>query len=578
MARRKKKVIKSNDTPKRAAIYLRVSTVHQIDKDSLPMQKQDLIGYCEYVLGIKEYIVFEDAGYSGKNTDRPSFQKMMAQVRDGLFSHVVVWKIDRISRNLLDFTTMYEELKQLGVTFVSKNEQFDTSSAMGEAMLKIILVFAELERGMASERVTATMINRATNGNWNGGRVPFGYSYIKETQTFSLNENESAVVKMIFDIYEDTKSIVRTSHQINDRGNRTRSGNLFSDVSIWKILRNPWYKGTYRYNYYLHSTREVKDASEWIMIDNHHEALIEADRFDRIQKSLEENARFRNSPGRSVQRTRINVFSGLLWCADCGAAYHASPGSLYVSGYRPSKYICSNNRKTQSCSSKSISDPIIGDFLLNYILNIINAQKEFSTIHSADDLQSVLLRGSNYKDIQNIDRDGLETLYDMLSHYTPADSVFASRPKFQPKVDPELKKLKNEHKRQERALERLNHIYLFKEASLSDQEYARQRRVIMDSLMELNEAIGMIQQDPFEKALSDHDFILKASTFIFNQKMQDKKYIYYKTLAENTDPQILKDFFRSIIDSVSLRGKNVERIVFRNGLVHTFIYKKKAGV
>ena len=100
------------------------------------MQKQELIGYCEYVLGIKDYVVFEDAGYSGKNTDRPGFQKMMAQVRNGLFSHVVVWKIDRISRNLLDFATMYEELKRLGVTFVSKNEQFDTSSAMGEAMLQ----------------------------------------------------------------------------------------------------------------------------------------------------------------------------------------------------------------------------------------------------------------------------------------------------------------------------------------------------------------------------------------------------------------------------------------------------------
>ncbi|MEQ2365320.1 recombinase family protein, partial [Coprococcus sp. CLA-AA-H190] len=170
-----------SETPIRVAIYVRVSTVYQIDKDSLPMMKQDLTSYCKYILNTDDFVIFEDAGYSGKNTDRPAYQKMMSQIRQGLFTHLLVWKIDRISRNLLDFANMYAELKDLGVTFVSKNEQFDTSTAIGEAMLKIILVFAELERNMTSERVTATMINRASNGVWNGGRIPFGYSYDKPT-------------------------------------------------------------------------------------------------------------------------------------------------------------------------------------------------------------------------------------------------------------------------------------------------------------------------------------------------------------------------------------------------------------
>ena len=126
------------------------------------MQRKDLIAYCELILGIEDYEIFEDAGYSGKNTDRPAFQEMMQKIRAGSFSHLLVWKIDRISRNLLDFAEMYEELQSLRVTFVSKNEQFDTSNAMGEAMLKIILVFAELERNMTSERVTATMISSVT--------------------------------------------------------------------------------------------------------------------------------------------------------------------------------------------------------------------------------------------------------------------------------------------------------------------------------------------------------------------------------------------------------------------------------
>ena len=178
----------------KAAIYCRVSTLHQVDKDSLPMHRQDMINYAKYVLGIEEYEVFEDAGYSGKNTDRPAFQAMMERIESGEFSHVLVWKIDRISRNLLDFATMYARCKKLGVTFVSKNEQFDTSTAMGEAMLKIILVFAELERNMTSERVMATMIARATDKQWNGGRVPYGYHYDKASKTFSIREDEAATI------------------------------------------------------------------------------------------------------------------------------------------------------------------------------------------------------------------------------------------------------------------------------------------------------------------------------------------------------------------------------------------------
>lgn len=192
----------------RVAIYIRVSTLHQIDKDSLPMQRKDLIAYSKLILNTDDYVIFEDAGYSGKNTIRPRYQDMMDQIRTGAFTHLLVWKIDRISRNLLDFAQMYQELKELNVTFVSKSEQFDTSTAMGEAMLKIILVFAELERNMTSERVTATMISRANTGKWNGGRVPYGYKYDQEEEDFLIIASESNVVKLIHDKYEELQSLV----------------------------------------------------------------------------------------------------------------------------------------------------------------------------------------------------------------------------------------------------------------------------------------------------------------------------------------------------------------------------------
>ena len=208
----------TKETPKKAALYVRVSTSYQVDKDSLPMQRQELVAYAKLMFGIEDYVIFEDAGYSGKNTDRPEFQNMMRRVRAGEFTHLLCWKIDRVSRNLLDFASMYQELKDLGVTFVSKNEQFDTSTAIGEAMLKIILVFAELERNMTSERVTATMLSRAQNGFWNGGRIHYGYDYGKDSKQHSINEQEALVVHKMADLYEEYKSLLVVSRVLNEEG------------------------------------------------------------------------------------------------------------------------------------------------------------------------------------------------------------------------------------------------------------------------------------------------------------------------------------------------------------------------
>lgn len=264
----------------KAAIYCRVSTLHQVDKDSLPMQRQDMINYAKYVLALENYEVFEDAGYSGKNTDRPAFQEMMERIERGEFSHVLVWKIDRISRNLLDFATMYARCKKLGVTFVSKNEQFDTSTAMGEAMLKIILVFAELERNMTSERVSSTMNARAAEGKWNGGRVPFAYSYDRETDSFSIRDDEARVALELKDIYLRTRSLTYTARTLNEAGRRTRRGYAWTPATVAIILRSPFYRGTYRYNYRDESdtTFSFKGQQDWILCAKHHPPLFsEAD-------------------------------------------------------------------------------------------------------------------------------------------------------------------------------------------------------------------------------------------------------------------------------------------------------------
>lgn len=262
---------------KKAAIYVRVSTQYQVDRASLPVQREELINYAKYALGISDYVIFEDAGYSAKNTDRPDYQQMMARMRTGEFSHLLVWKIDRISRNLLDFSVMYAELKELGVVFVSKNEQFDTSSAMGEAMLKIILIFAELERKTTSERVSAVFVSRANDGIWNGGKVPYGYSYDKESKTFSIAEDEAKIVRLIYSLYESEKSIVRVARIMNERGLKSRAGSDWSPTTVHTILSSPFYSGTYRYNYRDESNTKrfrEKGKDEWVLVENHHPAIV----------------------------------------------------------------------------------------------------------------------------------------------------------------------------------------------------------------------------------------------------------------------------------------------------------------
>lgn len=123
----------------------------------------------KHFLKTENFEVFKDAGRSGKNTHRPEYQRMIEKVKSGMISHVVVYKIDRISRNLVDFSIMYNDFKEHKVAFISLNEQFDTSSAIGEAVLKIILVFAELERKLTGERVRDIMMNRALEAS---GMVP----------------------------------------------------------------------------------------------------------------------------------------------------------------------------------------------------------------------------------------------------------------------------------------------------------------------------------------------------------------------------------------------------------------------
>lgn len=562
---------KQSGSQNRVAIYIRVSTTHQIDKDSIPMQRNDLVSYARLMLNTDDYAIFEDAGYSGKNTDRPNFQKMMSQIRSGAFTHLLVWKIDRISRNLLDFSSMYKELKELGVVFVSKNEQFDTSTAMGEAMLKIILVFAELERNMTSERVSATMISRASNGQWNGGRVPFGYDYDYESKTFSINKQESEVVKLIHDKYEEMQSLVQEARYLNEHNFTTREGNEWSPVTLLIILRNIFYCGDYQYNTLKEGNRQkIKNRSEWIIVENHHDAIINREQKERIISKLESRKRL----DKRIRETKnIHVFSSLLICSSCGKAMWATPTNR-KNDWACSKYVCKSYARRMSQKCKSVSDPIIGEFVFNLVLNIMNAQKTINGIRSYKELEKQLLTGIAFSNVESIERDGLEELYTVLCESDKSIDAFGKPQKIvKKKTVSELSKLRSEKKKLEIALDRLTNLYLFSEIAIPEKEYLIQKTKLTSSLDEINESIGIINSGEWNQSMSDTEFIRQASEFILTKKLEERNYVSYKSLAMSVDNSVLKAFVEKIVDSITVESGRIQKIIFKNGIVQKFNYK-----
>lgn len=563
---------------KRAAIYVRVSTQYQVDRASLPVQRSELVNYAKYALDIPDFVIFEDAGYSAKNTDRPDYQQMMARIRTGEFSHLLVWKIDRISRNLLDFAAMYSELKQLGVVFVSKNEQFDTSSAMGEAMLKIILVFAELERNMTAERVSAVFLSRANDGIWNGGKVPFGYAYDKQTKTFSILEDEAKTVRLIYALYESSKSLVAVSKALNERGIKTRNGSEWSPTTVHTMLSNPFYSGTYRYNYRNESDPHhhvPKKKEDWILVKNHHPAIVSPEHQAAVELILASKSYGKNQ---TYQRKNIHAFAGLLTCGYCGSTMAATIDRARADGWRPSVYICSRRRMSNDCQNKYVSDVTLGPFVLNFFANLIKASNSFGKSTSIETLEKKLLRGDALSIVDHIERPGLEELYNHLRSgfdEKPFDSLAVNAAEASSDVQ-ERDLLLADKRRLERALKRLNAIYLYGDEEIPGKDFILDRKSITDSLQQIDDRLKELDAAAvFDVSLSDDEFMEKASQFILTQQLLDKRSVNYEKFIRKIDPRIVKDFLNETVSNFCIKDGLTTSVLFKNGIELRFCYKEQ---
>ena len=271
------------------ALYIRVSTDAQYEEGySVDAQKQKLEQYCR-LKDITDYQFYIDGGWSGSNIERPEMKRMIDNIRSKQVSAVVVYKLDRLSRSQKDTVFLLEDVFiPNGCNFISLNENFDTTTPYGKAMIGILSVFAQLERENIRERTRMGMQERVKSGLWmGGGRVPFGYDYDPGKDVLVPNEHAKDV-KQIYELYLQGYSTTQLSEMFD----------VSEDKQITDILTRVTYLGKIRFR------GETYDAK--------HEAIIDRELWDRVQREHE-----RRSTKKAVPASYL--LTGLLYCGRCGA-------------------------------------------------------------------------------------------------------------------------------------------------------------------------------------------------------------------------------------------------------------------
>ncbi|WP_244465827.1 recombinase family protein [Devosia soli] len=230
----------------RCAVYTRKSTEEGLDMafNSLDAQREACHAYItsqrqEGWIPVRDD--YDDGGFSGGNLDRPALKRLMKDIEDGLVDVVVVYKIDRLSRSLMDFSKLVDVFDRHGVTFVSVTQSFNTTTSMGRLTLNILLSFAQFEREVIGERVRDKVAASRKKGMWMGGLVPFGYRV--ENRKLVLREDEAAVVRQIFERFLKLGSATRLAQELQEQDLRTRSGKPIDKGYIYKLLSNRTYVG-----------------------------------------------------------------------------------------------------------------------------------------------------------------------------------------------------------------------------------------------------------------------------------------------------------------------------------------------
>ncbi len=384
----------------------------------------------------KEIMVYEDEGFSAKNLERPMFKKMISDSKKQKVDYIVCYRLDRVSRNVSDFSFLITDLNKRGIAFVSIKEQFDTSTPMGRAMMYIASVFAQLERETIAERIRDNMLMLARTGRWLGGIAPTGYKSEKveqkvvdgkSKQMFRLKiiPEEADLVKSIFKKFMETNSLTKVETYLIQNNVKTKNGKMFTRFSIKNILENPVYMvaDENAFNFFLNNGVEfsdensdknkfngkygimsynrtiqkegksnyTRDIKDWIVSAGKHKGLISSSDWISVQKKLAQNS----SKSYRKPKTNVALLSGLLFCGNCGDYMRPKLSKRKnEEGKYIYSYLCQLKEKSHlhNCKMKNpngnILDKVVCEEIKKFTMDNPEFLKEISNAKKEISLQS----------------------------------------------------------------------------------------------------------------------------------------------------------------------------------------------
>lgn len=340
----------------KARIYVRVSTDEQAREGfSLPAQEERCRQFIQSQ-GWTEDEIYIDDGYSAKNLNRPAMQRIIQDVKAKKFDVLVVYRLDRLVRSVMDLHFLLGLFDQYGVKFKSVTEVFDTTTAMGRFFITLVGAMSQWERENLSERVKMGMERRFLEGKRHG-HAPFGYD--ADGDRLIINEKEAEVVRWIFKQYQN-HGMGTIAQKLNQKGIRTKNGSLWYDTQIQYLLTNPIYIGSMQYG-------TKKWSEKRIILKGDHEPIISEEEFNATQKLIAK----RKSALSPKALTSEYPFSGILYCARCGAAFFGQKIKRKKGGYRFS-YRCPGKYNTGICNAPSIAESKIEKALFDALEMIID--------------------------------------------------------------------------------------------------------------------------------------------------------------------------------------------------------------
>jgi len=367
MARRKERATdRAGVKTIRCAIYTRKSTEEGLEKDfnSLDAQREAGEAYVSSQIGEGWVCLperYDDGGFTGGNLDRPSLKRLIADIEAGKIDCVVVYKVDRLSRSLMDFSRLVEVFDKHGTSFVSVTQHFNTTNSMGRLTLNILLSFAQFEREIISERTRDKIAAARKKGKWSGGPPTLGYDVL--TQKLVLNELEAKQVREIFELYLDRRSLLTVAQELNDRGWTTKRWNTkagtakggfrWTKDNVLALLRNVVYTG---------KVRHKKDV-----YPGEHTGIVDQAIFDQVQTLVTANGRTSPQGPRGYEG---GILAGLLRCRSCGCAM--TPSCSVRKNRRYRYYVCVNAQKRGylECPMPSVSAEVLETFVVDQIKEI----------------------------------------------------------------------------------------------------------------------------------------------------------------------------------------------------------------